>query len=70
MRSLNGIVGKRLREVRTAAGWSQSRLEEQSGIPQARISRYEKAHVLPSVESLDRLAAPLGLTLSDFFRGI
>ena len=33
--------GNRLREARLSAGLSQSELEELSGIPKARLSRYE-----------------------------
>ncbi len=51
--------GRRLRQVRLHAGLSQSGLEERSGIPKARLSRYENGHVLPSIETLGRLAAAL-----------
>ncbi len=51
--------GQRLREVRLHAGLSQSALEERSGIPKARLSRYENGHVLPSIETLARLASAL-----------
>jgi transcriptional regulator with XRE-family HTH domain len=51
--------GQRLRQVRLHAGLSQSALEERSGIPKARLSRYENGHVLPSIETLGRLAAAL-----------
>lgn len=64
------IVGERLRELRTRSGLSQSRLEYASTIPKARISRYENGHVLPAIDSLDRLAGALGVTLSEFFQGV
>jgi transcriptional regulator with XRE-family HTH domain len=51
--------GQRLRQVRLHAGLSQSGLEERSGIPKARLSRYENGHVLPSIETLGRLASAL-----------
>ncbi len=51
--------GQRLRQVRLHAGLSQSALEERSGIPKARLSRYENGHVLPSIETLGRLASAL-----------
>src|SRR6266702_6999274 len=56
--------GRRLRQVRTKAGLSQSALEGRSGIPKARLSRYENGHVLPSIETLGRLAAALGVSES------
>ena len=71
--------GNRLREARVAAGLSQSELEELSGIPKARLSRYENGHVEPSIQTLARLARALNVSeasllgdqravLEDFFR--
>jgi transcriptional regulator with XRE-family HTH domain len=51
--------GQRLRETRIKAGFSQSDLEEISGIPKARLSRYENGHVAPSIQTLERLARAL-----------
>ena len=51
--------GNRLREARVGAGLSQSELEELSGIPKARLSRYENGHVEPSIQTLARLARAL-----------
>jgi transcriptional regulator with XRE-family HTH domain len=44
------------------AGLSQSGLESRSGIPKARLSRYENGHVLPSIDTLGRLASALGVS--------
>ena len=54
--------GNRLRETRLAAGLSQSELEELSGIPKARLSRYENGHVEPSIQTLARLARALNVS--------
>jgi transcriptional regulator with XRE-family HTH domain len=54
--------GRRLRETRVKAGLSQSDLEEISGIPKARLSRYENGHVAPSIQTLERLAKALGVS--------
>ncbi len=54
--------GQRLRETRIKAGYSQSDLEEISGIPKARLSRYENGHVAPSIQTLERLARALGVS--------
>jgi transcriptional regulator with XRE-family HTH domain len=51
--------GQRLRETRVGAGMSQSDLEEISGIPKARLSRYENGHVAPSIQTLERLSKAL-----------
>jgi transcriptional regulator with XRE-family HTH domain len=71
--------GLRLRETRIREGLSQSDLEEISGIPKARLSRYENGHVAPSIQTLERLARALKVseasllgderaTVDDFFR--
>ncbi len=54
--------GNRLREARLAGGLSQSELEELSGIPKARLSRYENGHVEPSIQTLARLARALNVS--------
>ncbi len=54
--------GQRLRATRIKAGYSQSELEEISGIPKARLSRYENGHVAPSIQTLERLARALGVS--------
>jgi transcriptional regulator with XRE-family HTH domain len=53
-------LGSRLRAARQAAGLSQAELERMSGIPKARLSRYENAHVEPSIRTLLRLSSALG----------
>jgi transcriptional regulator with XRE-family HTH domain len=54
--------GQRLRETRVSAGMSQSALEEISGIPKARLSRYENGHVSPSIHTLERLSRALSVS--------
>jgi len=54
--------GNRLRAARVGAGLSQSELEELSGIPKARLSRYENGHVEPSIQTLARLARALNVS--------
>lgn len=54
--------GTRLREARLGAGLSQSELEELSGIPKARLSRYENGHVEPSIQTLNRLSRALNVS--------
>src|SRR5438105_2900377 len=54
--------GQRLRHARREAGFSQSDLELRSGIPKARLSRYENGHVMPSIGTLGKLAWALGVS--------
>jgi transcriptional regulator with XRE-family HTH domain len=55
-------LGDRLRQARVGAGLSQSELEELSGIPKARLSRYENGHVEPSIQTLSKLAKALNIS--------
>src|SRR5436190_15341489 len=57
-----GSFGERLRRARLDGGLSQSELELRSGIPKARLSRYENGHVLPSIGTLRKLASALGVS--------
>jgi transcriptional regulator with XRE-family HTH domain len=54
-----GTIGGRLRSARLAAGMSQTDVEHLSGIPKARLSRYDNNHVEPSIGSLLKLCVAL-----------
>ncbi len=54
------LIGRRLKAARRLEGLSQGDVERRSGIPKARISRYENGHVAPSIRSLLRLCKALG----------
>src|SRR5256885_610128 len=49
-----------LREARSRSGLSQSELSRRAGIPQSVISAYERARRVPSVDTMERLAAAIG----------
>lgn len=54
-------LGKRLRETRLEAGFSQSKLARSSGVPKTRLSRYENDHIVPSVGTVRKIARALGV---------
>jgi len=54
-------MGYLIRRARRAAGMSQTDVERESGIPKARLSRYENNHVLPSLRSLGAICAAIGV---------
>lgn len=60
-------VGNRLKEIRVAAGMSQRRLAEISGVPHGQISMIETNRSSPSVASLRKIIGGLGITMSEFF---
>jgi len=55
----------RIRQLRSARGWTQARLAEESGVDVATISRYENDDANPTIDTLDRLARALGSDLAD-----
>jgi excisionase family DNA binding protein len=59
-------VGKRLRQLREAAGWSQLQLAAASGLTNEAISRLEAGRNAPLGESVRRLALALGIEPARF----
>lgn len=60
-------AGTLLREARLEAGFSQRTLARRAGVPQPAVSRIERHHGSPRVDTLDRLLRECGkaLQLSD-----
>lgn len=63
----NMELGERLRYIRTSKKISIYKLSQITGISQNHISELELGKRQPSVETLRRLIAPLGITLSELF---
>jgi transcriptional regulator with XRE-family HTH domain len=49
------VSGDLLREARLRAGLTQAALAQRAGMARSQVSRYERADVLPSLETLRRL---------------
>jgi transcriptional regulator with XRE-family HTH domain len=62
--------GQRLRARRHALALSQPDLERETGIPKARISKYEHGHAVPSVPTLVKLADQLDVSLDALTAGL
>jgi transcriptional regulator with XRE-family HTH domain len=60
-------VGERLRQLRTQRGLSVRTLAAKAGFSPSFISQVEHDQVSPSIASLQRIAAVLGVTLGGFF---
>jgi transcriptional regulator with XRE-family HTH domain len=60
-------IGIRLRELREERKLSQGDITEVIGLPRSYISRVENGHAVPSLETLQRLAAALGVPLYRLF---
>lgn len=61
------LIGERLRALREAKGLTQGAIERLTGIRRAKQSRYENCHVMPALESLEKLAIALGVPLWQLF---
>lgn len=62
------MIGKRLRQARTAAGLSMRGLAERAGMSAMAISKYESGKATPSSGALIRLAKALEVPVEYFFR--
>ena len=61
------IIGKRIRQLREERKLSQGDVEGATGLLRCYISRVENGHTVPSLETLERFAAALGVPLYQLF---
>ena len=61
------LIGRRLRELREKASLSQGDLEKRTGLLRCYISRVENGHTVPSLETLERMAAALEVPFYQLF---
>ncbi len=61
-------IGARIRELREKCGLSQGDIERASGMMRAYISRIERGHTVPNLESIERFATALGVPVHELFR--
>jgi transcriptional regulator with XRE-family HTH domain len=60
-------IGARLRQLREEKNLSQGDITESTGLARSYISRVEHEHTVPSIETLHRFAAALGVPLYKIF---
>lgn len=58
-------LGAHLRALRNQQGLTLEQVSAQSGLPAESLSRFERGRTLPSLRTLERIAAGLGVTLAD-----
>jgi transcriptional regulator with XRE-family HTH domain len=61
------IVGERLRQIREARKFSQGDIEDRTGLLRCYVSRVENGHTVPSLETLEKWAKALDVSLSQLF---
>jgi transcriptional regulator with XRE-family HTH domain len=60
-------IGQRIKAIREAQAMSMNNLARLCNVSQANLSRIESARQQPAFDTLERIIAALGFTLSDFF---
>ena len=62
-------IGNRIKEIRSAKGWTQAKLAEKSGVEPSNISHIERAATKLSLPTLVNIANALGVTLDEIAYG-
>lgn len=57
-------LGRTVRELRKAQGWSQQQLARAADMPQSSVARFEAGGTVPTLPVLERLAHALDADLS------
>jgi len=61
------VIGDRLRQLRNSKHLSQGDIEKRTGLLRCYISRLENGHTVPSIETLEKLAAAFDVPLWEIF---
>ena len=62
-------IGNRIRELRTAKGWTQATLAEESNVEPSNISHIERGATKLSLPTMVSIANALGVTLDEIAYG-
>jgi transcriptional regulator with XRE-family HTH domain len=65
--NITELIGRRLRELRAAAGLSLDALAHKSGVSRSNISLIERGQSSPTAVVLDKLASALGVSVASMF---
>ena len=61
------VIGERLRAAREAKELSQGDTEKRTGLFRCYVSRVENGHTVPSLETLEKFAKAMGISLAQLF---
>ena len=70
MSDIAKILGQRIRSYRTAKGFSQEKLAELAGCHPTYVGQVERGEKNATIESIEKIAAPLGVSLSTLFENL
>ncbi|MQA03214.1 MAG: helix-turn-helix domain-containing protein [Streptosporangiales bacterium] len=68
--ALEKVIAQRVREFRSAMGWSVAHLADRSGLSKSMLSKIENAKASASLSTLARLSSALNVPVTAFFRGL
>lgn len=63
------MLGHRISQLRTSAGWSQVELSKRLGVTKQTVSNWENENIQPSIEMLVRLAKLFNVS-TDYLLGL
>lgn len=63
------VIGERLRSLREQKNLSQGDIEKRTGLLRCYISRVENGHTVPSIETLEKCAKALEVSMGQLFAG-
>ena len=66
--SLQQALARTLREHRQRRGWSQERLASTAGLDRSYVGDIERGAVSPTLQTLEKLSAALGIPASELIR--
>lgn len=66
--SIQHLLGKNVRQIREAKGWSQDKLSEESGLHRTYISGIERGVRNPTVEIVQQVALALEVPVAYLFK--
>ena len=70
LRDICKVVGQRIRQLRDERGISQEVLAGLADIDRSNISRIESGRAEPGLRTVQRIAAALGVKLTDLLSGL
>ena len=70
MSDIAKMIGQRIRNYRTAKGWSQEKLAELSGCHPTYIGQVERGEKNATIESIEKISKALNVSLSTLFEKI
>jgi transcriptional regulator with XRE-family HTH domain len=70
MAELQRAVGARVRELRTARGWSQESYADICEIHRSHMGEIERGEVDVAISTLEKLAKGLDITVSALLKGV